>query len=154
MYHVVSPLVMVAFYSTHQGRFALPMNKEETQACSLLLQARAASLEAPEWERRVQQYAALAEQIAAQAQHTDLGCIRVNAEEIAAAAAQHAQEWVRMLLEAIYAQELVQIEVCAEPSPLSLNRVTRITFGIKSTDSQDDQCEAEAAVCAIKCFVV
>ena len=77
-----------------------------------MLQARATSLEASEWERRIQQYAALAEQLAAQAHHTDVGCIRVNAEEVAAAAAQHAQEWVQMLLEAIHSQELAHIEVC------------------------------------------
>ena len=85
----------------------------------MCLQARAPSLEASEWERRLQQHAALAEQLAAQAQHTDVGCVWVNAEDVAAAAVQHAQEWVRMLLEAIHSQELVQIEVCrmSYPSP-------------------------------------
>lgn len=86
-------------------------SRGESQACRLCLQVRAPSLEAPEWEHRIHQYAALAEQVAAQVHCTDAGCARINTEEVAAAAAQHAQEWVHTLLQAVRAQKLVQIQV-------------------------------------------
>ena len=82
------------------------------EACRVYPQARDPSLEAAEWERRIQQCAAFGEQIAAQAHHTDVGCVRINAAEVAAMAAQHAQDWVRVLLEAVRSQELAQIQVC------------------------------------------
>ena len=72
---------------------------------------RAPSLEAPEWERCIRQYAHLAEQIAAQVVSTDVLCAWINAEEVAAAAVQHAQEWVHILLDAMQSQKLEQIQV-------------------------------------------
>ena len=80
------------------------------------MQVKTPSLEAPEWERRICQYAALAEQVAEHGRHLDVGCVRVDPEEVAAAAAQHAQEWVQVLLEAMHSQEAVQMQACSSPS--------------------------------------
>ena len=44
------------------------------------VQVRDPSLGPAAWEWRVRQYAALAEEIAAQPQQADVGCVRVNAE--------------------------------------------------------------------------
>ena len=76
-------------------------------------QARTPSLGAAEWEWHIQKYAVLAEEIAAQPQHADIGFLRINTTEIVSAAAQHAQGWVALLLEAVHAAKLASISVRA-----------------------------------------
>ncbi len=81
------------------------------EAC---VQVRNPSLGPAAWEWRIRQYAALGEGIAAQPQHADVECVRVNAKEVAASASQHAQEWVELLLEAVHSQELAHILVSSQ----------------------------------------
>ena len=76
-------------------------------------QARTPSLGATEWEWHIQKYADLAEEIAAQPQHADIGFLRINATEVVSAATQHAQGWVALLLEAVHAAQLASVSVRA-----------------------------------------
>ncbi len=78
------------------------------EAC---VQVRDPSLGPAAWEWRIRQYAALADEIAAQPQYADVGCVRVNSKEVAASASRHAQEWVKLLLEAVHSQELAHVLV-------------------------------------------
>ncbi len=74
-------------------------------------QARIPGLGAAGWEWHVQKYAILAEEIATQPQHADIGFLRIDATELVSAATQHAKGWVAMLMEAVHAAQLATIMV-------------------------------------------
>ena len=77
----------------------------------LCAQGRIPSLRAADWEWRIRQYADLAEEVLADLRYADIGFMRINTRELAAAIAHHAQQWVDLLLEAVQSQEDALLEV-------------------------------------------